>query len=54
VFVSFGIQHAMRMSQIVICGLSGSTVPFHIISLTALFQADGFLLTRVYTKMSPF
>ena len=32
VFVALGIQHAMRMLHIVICGLSGSTVFFHIIS----------------------
>ena len=30
--VSFGIQRAMRMPRIVICGLSGSTIFFHICS----------------------
>jgi len=32
VFVAVDIQHAMRMLQIVIYGLSGSTIFFHIIS----------------------
>jgi len=32
VFVALGIQHAMRMSHIVICCLSGSTMFYHIIS----------------------
>jgi hypothetical protein len=30
VFVALGIQQAMRMRHIVICGLPGSTVFFHI------------------------
>jgi len=29
VFVALGIQHAMRMRLIVICGLFGSTTFFH-------------------------
>jgi len=32
VFVALGIQHAMRMRHIVICGLSESTIFSHIIS----------------------
>ena len=32
VCVALGIQHALRMSHIVVCGLCGSTVFFHIIS----------------------
>jgi hypothetical protein len=32
VFVSLGIQHAMRMRHLVICGLFGSKIFFQIIS----------------------
>jgi len=32
VSVALGIRHAMRMHHIVICGLSGCTVLFYIIS----------------------
>jgi len=32
VFVALGMQHAMCMCHMVICGLYGSTIFFHIIS----------------------
>jgi hypothetical protein len=32
VFVTLGIQHAMRMRRIAMCGLSGPTKLFHLIS----------------------
>jgi len=32
VFVALGIQHAMHVRHIVICGLLGSTIFFHLIS----------------------
>ena len=31
VFLALSIQHAMRMRHIVICGLYGSTIFFHVI-----------------------
>ena len=37
VFVTLVIQRAMRMRHIVICGLFGSTIIFHLISQTERF-----------------
>ena len=48
---AYGIQDAMRMSQIVICVLSGSTVLFHIISLTARFSEKSYLTKNVFSTI---
>jgi len=41
-FVALGIQHAKRMRLTVICGMSGSTVFFHIISQTARLKKKSY------------
>jgi len=40
VFVALGIQHAMRVRHIVICGMPRYTVFFHIISQTARLKKN--------------
>ena len=42
VFVALGIQHAKRVRHTVICGLSGSTIVFYIISQTEKFMKNVF------------
>jgi len=41
VYVALGIQQAMRMRHIVICGSSRSLIPFHIISYMVRFGGGG-------------
>jgi len=41
VFVALGIQRAMRMRHIVICGPSGCAIFFHIVSSKARFSGGG-------------
>jgi hypothetical protein len=44
VFVSLVIQHAMHMLHIVICGLSGFTIFFHVMSQSARLSGGGGIL----------
>ena len=37
-FVALGIRHAIRMRHIVICALSGCTLFFHVVTLSAWFS----------------
>ena len=46
VFLALGIQHAMGMSHIVICGVPRSKIFFHIISHTAGFSQKKLLITK--------
>jgi hypothetical protein len=46
VSVALGIQHAMRMRHIVICGLPSSTVLFHIIQKTARLSGKKLFNTK--------
>jgi len=43
VFLALGIKHAMRMRRIFVCGLSGSTVFFHLISIMTRFSKEKLL-----------
>ena len=49
VFLTLGIQHPMSMSHIIICGLLGCTLFFHIISQTIGFSK--MLLTSIVWSM---
>jgi len=46
-FVALGVQHAKRMRHTVTCGPPGSTLLFHIISLTIWFSKKCFWTQNV-------
>jgi hypothetical protein len=48
VFVTLGIQHAMRLRHIVICGLPGSKTFFQIISQTARFSEKRVVQSKMF------
>jgi hypothetical protein len=50
VFLALAIQQATRMYNIVICGLFGSTVYFHIISQTTQFKKNEMSVFNFSTK----
>jgi hypothetical protein len=48
VCVALVIQHAMRMCHIVICGLPGTTLLFHIISSGTIFEIRKVIEHKIY------
>jgi len=42
VYITLGIQHAKRMSNIVICGLPDSTILFHISHTRQDFKKESY------------
>ena len=52
VSVALGIQHAMRMQHIVICGPPRSTIFYHILSYTARFAKENLLKRKCVLRVS--